>query len=275
MKIINGKEIANKILDRLEPDILELRKKGIIPTLAVILVGDDQSSEIYVKNKRKIFEEMGLGFKLFAFEKFDQEKVADLINKLNDDPKIQGILVQSPIPGTGDQKAILSLVDSSKDVDCLNPKNISEMHSPVLKAILRVVREMKIDIKKSKIVIVGKGELIGKPFSKILKEKKAKFQVVDKDTKNKKQILGEADLVISAVGQPGVLKIVDLKNGVSLIDAGGGIKAGKTVGDFIWQGQNIFREVSKVPGGIGPITIAFLVENLLILAKQQVSEKRL
>lgn len=268
--IIDGKELAKEIRLSLKEKV---EKEGISPKLAVILCGDDEASKVYVRNKSRACEEVGIEFteyKLSAETK--QEELISLIDKLNGDNEIDGILLQSPLPRGLDIQEAFNRIDSAKDVDGFNPYNVGKLTigqdgfvpcTPY--GIMKMFEKYNIDLEGKKAVIVGRSNIVGKPMAQCLLSKNATVTICHSRTKDLAKEVREADIVIAAIGRRGVITADMIKDGAVVIDVGmNRNEEGKLCGDID------FEEVSKkasyitpVPGGVGPMTIAMLMNNVV------------
>ncbi|MFZ2193796.1 MAG: bifunctional methylenetetrahydrofolate dehydrogenase/methenyltetrahydrofolate cyclohydrolase FolD [Candidatus Moraniibacteriota bacterium] len=278
-KIIDGKKIANEIKAELKAEVLDLKEKGIIPGLAVIIVGNDESSKIYVKNKNKACEEIGIYSEIHQVEeKILEEDLLTLIEKLNIDEKIHGILVQLPLPEHINKEKVILAIDPKKDVDCFHPENIGkiflgqETFLPCTPSgILELLNKSEVDVSGKKVVIVGRSNIVGKPLALMLINAGATVTICNSKTKNLKEECLSADILISATGRPRLITSDMLKQGVAVVDVGiNRLKNGKIVGDVDFE--NALEKVSlitPVPGGVGPMTIAMLLKNTIKAVKMQ------
>lgn len=259
--ILDGKLVAQKIYERLEKEIGGLKNKNIQPFLAVILVGEDPASLLYVRKKEERVKQLGIGFKLYHFPAIASEsEVLELIGKLNQDNKIHGIVVQLPLPKNFNTAKILKSIDPKKDIE-----NVS----PAASAILEILHHYNIDFENKKIVLVGHGKLVGQPLHKMLAARAISPLVCDANTYNLKPITLSADIIISGVGEPGLIKADMISEKTIIIDAGTAESSGKTAGDVSPAAYKIAKSYSPVPGGVGPVTVACLFKNLIEAAKSQ------
>ena len=277
--IIDGKELARKTREKLKIDCDRLKSDGIIPKLAVIMVGDDTASQIYVKNKSKACKEIGIEFEeYFLGAEIKQEELIKLIQKLNMDKSINGILLQSPIPSNLDINEAFKTILPEKDVDGFNPVNVGKLclNQDTFVActpygIMKMFEEYRIEISGKNVTILGRSNIGGKPLIQCCLNKNATVTVCHSRTKDLKEHTKNADIVISAIGKPKFITADMLKDGVIVIDVGiNRDENGKIVGDVN------FDDVSKkasyitpVPGGVGPMTIAMLMNNVIKAAKSQ------
>ena len=236
MIILDGKKLSEKILKKLKA---EIKRKRLKLKLSIVLVGDDSDSKIFIRQKKKACERVGIDFELFKFSsKISNSELKKEIKKIIQDPNIKNIVVQLPLPKGLNAEEVLNLIPKEKD---------AEIISPVVCAVDRILKEYKISLKNKKIVLIGKGRLVGRPLSVWLRKQNMKFSNIDK--------IKNADIVISGVGKPNLIKGEMVKKGVVVIDIGADVD---------------FKSVSKkasyitpVPGGVGPVTVACLLQNLI------------
>ena len=279
MKIIDGKLISKEIRKNIKKDIDALKLKNIIPGLAIILVGNDPASEIYVRNKIKACDELGINTLLYRFKEDNNEReVIELIKDLNCDDQIHGILVQSPLPSTFDEDKIISYVEKEKDVDGFGTFNLGALLSNQEKivaatplGILKMLEYENIDIEGKHVVVVGASLIVGRPMATLLLNRGATVTIAHSKTKNLKEITKQADILIVAIGQAKFITDEYVKDGAVVIDVGTNRVDGKLYGDVD------FDKVSKkasyitpVPGGVGPMTITMLISNVVEQAKGKV-----
>lgn len=277
MKILDGKKIAGEIKAELKIEVLELKEKGIVPGLAVIIVGNDNASKIYVKNKKLACEEIGINSKVFELEeKTSQEKLLELIQKLNADEKVHGILVQLPLPIHIDSEKIILAIDPRKDVDCFHSENIGKLFLnlpgflPCTPAgILEIFERYDINISGKDVVIIGKSNIVGKPLALMLMNKEATLTICHEKTKNLKEKCLEADVIITATGQAGLITADMIKRDVVIVDIGiHRNEDGRILGDVNFsEVAKLVSAITPVPGGVGPMTIAMLLKNTIKSAK--------
>ena len=273
MELIDGKKLAKKIREKLKTSCEELKKKGINPKLAVIMVGDDKASQVYVKNKSKVCDEIGIEFEEFILDKdIKQKELIKLIEKLNQDDNIHGILLQSPIPEHLDINEAFKTINPKKDVDGFNPVNIGKLClnqdtfvSCTPYGVMKMFEEYNIDLTGKNVTILGRSNIVGKPLIQCCLNKNATVTVCHSKTKNLKEHTQNADIVISAIGKPKFVTEDMIKEGAVVIDIG--INRGE---DGKLTGDVDFEKVSKkasyitpVPGGVGPMTIAMLMNNVI------------
>lgn len=279
MELINGKELAKKIRGELKLEVDNLRKNGIIPKLAVIMVGDDKASEVYVRNKSKACNEVGIEFEEFLLKSnIKQEELIDLIKKLNNRKDVHGILLQSPIPEHLNIREAFDTIDYRKDVDGFNPVNIGKLAigedafvSCTPYGVIKMLEEYNIEIEGKRAVVIGRSNIVGKPLIQCLLNKNATVTICHSKTKNIAEITKEADILIAALGKPKFVKENMVKENAVVIDVGiNRNEEGKLVGDVDFE--NVSKKASyitPVPGGVGPMTIAMLMNNVVKATKKQ------
>ncbi|OLD33185.1 MAG: bifunctional 5,10-methylene-tetrahydrofolate dehydrogenase/5,10-methylene-tetrahydrofolate cyclohydrolase [Thaumarchaeota archaeon 13_1_40CM_2_39_13_2] len=274
---IDGTLVANSVKDIVREAVSELKKESIEPCLATILVGDDPASAIYVKNKQKACTEVGITTKDHKLpSSFSQKEMNVLIDLLNRDNSVHGILVQIPLPGQLNEFAITSRISPVKDVDCLTPFNIGLLVSnrAILKpctpsGIIELFDYYKIDLAGKNAVIVNRSNLVGKPLYNLMLERDATVTTCHSKTRNLKEHCQRADIVITAIGDRSkfVLTADMIKDGAIVIDVGTTRLDGRLVGDVDYE--NVIKKasyVTPVPGGVGPMTIAMLLKNTVTAA---------
>ena len=276
MKIINGRKIAKTVLEGLKSQVQEL---DFQPVFCDVLVGDDFASKKYVKMKAKKAEELGLVFQGADFpESISTQDLVEEIQKLNNVKNMCGIIVQLPLPEHIDARSVLDAIDPKLDVDALGSASAEKFYEkgegfvlPTAKACLHILKEIEKEtggLKEKSIVVLGQGELVGRPVSKLLEIKGYKQTPVDTKTQDQESILRNADVIISGIGVPGFIKGEMLKGGVVLIDAGTSEQNGSLSGDVDMDSVgDLASFVSPVPGGVGPLTIAMLFQNVLEVAR--------
>lgn len=277
--IIDGKELAKKTRESLKLDCESLRKNGIIPKLAVIMVGDNPASKVYVKNKSKACSEVGIEYEEYILnDDINQEELITLIEKLNNRNDINGILLQSPIPNHLDINEAFRTISYKKDVDGFNPVNVGKLTlgqdtfvSCTPYGVMRMFEEYNIDIEGKNVVILGRSNIVGKPLIQCCLNKNATVTVCHSRTKELKEYTKRADVVIVAIGKSKFLTEDMVKDGVVVIDVG--INRGednKLTGDVDFENvKNKASYITPVPGGVGPMTIAMLMNNVIKAAKEQ------
>lgn len=276
MVIIDGKALSKKIRGQVKEEVEILDKKGIKPKLAVIMVGEDPASKVYVRNKSKACNEAGIEYEEFILnENIEMDELLSLIESLNNRKDIHGILLQSPIPKHLDIDKAFEAIDYRKDVDGFHPINIGKLAlnkqtfiSCTPHGVMKMLEEYEIELKGANVVILGRSNIVGKPLAQCLLNKDATVTICHSKTKNIEEITRNADILISAIGKPKFVTANMVKEGAVVIDVGINRLETGIVGDVD------FEEVSKkasyitpVPGGVGPMTIAMLLNNVVIAAK--------
>lgn len=279
MKILRGKKIARKIKDKLKQEVAKMDKP---PVLAVVLVGDDSVSKVYIKIKEKVCREIGVGFKSYQLPaNSSQTKILQLIEKLNKDEKTTAIIIQLPLPKHLDTKKIINAVSPKKDADCLNEQ--SESRTPTVAAIMEIFNEYKIDLKNKNICLVGYGRLVGKPLTKELEKIGIAPDICNSKTKNLAQHTKKADILISATGVPHLIRKEMIKKDAVIIDAGTSVekisnskrsvisvKQKSVVGDVDFETvKHKTSYITPPVGGVGAVTVAKLMENVIKLIKKE------
>ncbi|GMR18991.1 MAG: bifunctional methylenetetrahydrofolate dehydrogenase/methenyltetrahydrofolate cyclohydrolase FolD [Patescibacteria group bacterium] len=254
--LIDGKKIAAQIETRLAK---EIRRRKAKPNLAVVLVGNDPASQVYVRKKGEAAARVGIGFTLYEITQLSQKRVLTLIEKLNSDPKVSGIIVQLPLPDELNEGRIISRISSDKDVDGLTPQ--SPFTPAAAGAVLEVLRRQKVEIAGSNAVVVGRGKVAGLPIASALLKNDATVTVAHSKTKDLSVFTSQADILVSAVGRACLIKPSMVKKGAAVIDVGISRAGKKLAGDVDPAVEAKARFMTPVPGGIGPLTVAILLEN--------------
>ena len=278
-EIINGKELAKNIRLELKNEVSKLKEKGIIPKLAVIMVGDDKASKVYVKNKSKACEEIGIEYEEFLLdENISMEELLNLIEKLNNRKDINGILLQSPIPKNLNIDEAFNKIDYKKDVDGFNPVNVGKLVigqdsfiSCTPYGVIKMLENYNIPIEGKNVVIIGRSNIVGKPLMQCLLKKNATVTICHSKTKNISEITKKADILIAALGKAKFVTKEMVKDGAVVIDVGiNRDESGKLVGDVDFEeAEKIASFITPVPGGVGPMTIAMLMSNVVKACKEQ------
>ena len=283
MVLLDGKILSAKIKEEVKVEVTQIvKEKNITPGLAVILVGNDAASATYVASKAKACKDAGIYSVVHEMpESITQEELLDTINMMNNNPKLDGILVQLPLPKHIDTTTVLEAINPLKDVDGFHPYNVGRMVSNLdsfLSAtpfgVMRMFEEHNIELSGKDVVVIGSSDIVGKPMASLLINKKATVTVCNSRTKDLKAHTSKADIVIIAVGVPYLLKEDMVKDGAVVIDVGiNRLDTGKLVGDADFEGlKNKCSFLTPVPGGVGPMTIAMLLKNTIKAAKLR--EKR-
>ena len=278
MVLLDGKILSAKIKEEVKVEVTQIvKEKNITPGLAVILVGNDAASATYVASKAKACKDAGIYSVVHEMpESITQEELLETINMMNNNPKLDGILVQLPLPKHIDTTTVLEAINPLKDVDGFHPYNVGRMVSNLdsfLPAtpfgVMRMFEEHNIELSGKDVVVIGSSDIVGKPMASLLINKKATVTVCNSRTKDLKAHTSKADIVIIAVGVPYLLKEDMVKDGAVVIDVGiNRLDTGKLVGDADFEGlKNKCSFLTPVPGGVGPMTIAMLLKNTIKAAK--------
>ena len=270
-RIIDGKKTALKIKEELKSQVKALKEKGKETGLAVIIAGDNSASRIYVDNKKKDCEYIGINSYEYALsENATQKEVLELIDKLNNDEKIDGMIVQLPLPSHIDEQAVINRISPEKDVDAFHPENVGRImigkygFLPCTPAgIMELLKEENIETKGKNAVVIGRSNIVGKPMALLLINKDATVTVCHSKTQNIAEITKEADILVVAVGKANFVTKDMVKDGAVVIDVGmNRDENGKLCGDVDYEGvSEVCSYITPVPGGVGPMTRAILMKN--------------
>ena len=276
-KILNGKEVSARIKVELKTETENLKKKGIDAGLAVIIVGDDPASRVYVNNKKKACEEIGIYSEEYALDKdTSEEELLKLIDELNAKPEISGILVQLPLPRGINEESVINRINPQKDVDAFHPVNVGKIMTgnfdflPCTPAgVMELIKESGIDVDGKECVIVGRSNIVGKPMSMLLLHKNGTVTICHSHTENLAEKTKNADILVAAVGKPNFITGDMIKEGAGVIDVGiNRMPDKKLVGDVEFESASKKASaITPVPGGVGPMTIAMLMKNTLKAAE--------
>ncbi len=277
-KLINGKEISAAVKSRVANEVIELKKKGVTPGLAVIIVGEDPASQVYVRNKELACETVGFySRKIELPESTTEEELLAVIEELNADDKINGILCQLPLPRHLDEKTVINSISYEKDVDAFHPVNVGKImigdfdFLPCTPAgVMEMLKYEGIDPAGKHAVVIGRSNIVGKPMAMLLLHSNATVTVCHSKTQNLKEICREADILVAAVGRANFVTADMVKEGAVVIDVGMNRLDGKLCGDVDFAAcEPKCSAITPVPGGVGPMTIATLMQNTLTAAKRQ------
>lgn len=271
--IIDGKTISAQIKDELKEKAAKKRKAGVNVTLAVIQVGDDPASSVYVRNKKKGCEYIGIGSESYELpEQTSQEELLKLIDELNHKEEINGILVQLPLPPHIDEDTIIKAIDPKKDVDGFHPQNVGALCigqpgfvSCTPAGIIQLLKRSQIAIEGKECVVLGRSNIVGKPMAILLLRENATVTIAHSRTKNLKEVTKRADILIVAIGRPRMITADYIKEGAVVIDVGiNRDENGKLCGDVDFESvEPVCNAITPVPGGVGPMTIAMLLNNCM------------
>ena len=270
-KLLLGKEVSARIKGELRTEVEELKKQGINPGLAVIIVGEDPASQVYVRNKERACEECGIYSEKYALpEETTEAELLKLIDELNHKESISGILVQLPVPKHIDEKAVINAIDPKKDVDAFHPVNVGKImvgdydFVPCTPAgVMELIKESGIDVAGKECVIVGRSNIVGKPQAMLLLHQNGTVTICHSRTQNLAEKTKKADILVAAVGMPEFIKGDMIKEGAVVIDVGiNRVAPKKLVGDVEFEtAEKKAAAITPVPGGVGPMTIAMLMKN--------------
>lgn len=270
-KLLMGKEVSARIKAELKTEVEELKSQGINPGLAVIIVGEDPASQVYVRNKERACGECGIYSEKYALpEETTQEELLKLIDTLNNKDSISGILVQLPVPKHIDEKTIINAIAPSKDVDAFHPVNVGKImvgnydFVPCTPAgVMELIKESGIDVCGKECVIVGRSNIVGKPQAMLLLHENGTVTICHSKTKDLKEKTKNADILVAAVGIPNFITGDMIKEGAVVIDVGiNRLENKKLCGDVEFDSaEKVAGAITPVPGGVGPMTIAMLMKN--------------
>lgn len=279
MNIIDGKAVSKKVKEDVKAACEQLKAKGVTPGLAVIIVGDDSASQVYVHNKEVACETCGFYSAKYALPaETTQEELNALIDKLNKDDKINGILCQLPLPSHLDDKEVINRIDPLKDVDAFHPVNVGAImigdynYLPCTPAgVMELIHSTGVDVSGKKAVVMGRSNIVGKPMAMLLLHENATVEITHSRTQNLADITKEADILVAAIGKAKFVKADMVKDGAVVIDVGmNRDENGKLCGDVDFENvKDKCSYITPVPGGVGPMTIAMLMKNTLTAAKIQ------
>ena len=284
MKILDGKAVSLKVKESVKVRAEELKKFGIEPTLAVILVGEDKASQTYVRAKEKACNEYGIKSVAHRLsENITQAELLALINVLNLDDSIHGILVQLPLPKHIDTNTVLATIDPAKDVDGFHAVNVGKLVSgldgfvpctPL--GVMEILKEYDIEVAGLNAVVIGRSNIVGKPMANLLLNASATVTITHSKTKNLKEICKNADLIVAAIGKPFFLKADMVKDGAVVVDVGiNRLDDGRLVGDVDFdEVAPKCSYITPVPGGVGPMTIAMLLNNTILAAQAKITSHK-
>lgn len=278
-KTLDGKQIAKDYRQGLQNQVEALKEKGFTPKLSVILVGNDGASQSYVRSKKKAAEKIGMISEIVHLEETaTEEEVLNELNRLNNDDSVSGILVQVPLPKQVSEQKILEAINPDKDVDGFHPINIGKLYideqtfvpcTPL--GIMEILKHADIDLEGKNAVVIGRSHIVGQPVSKLLLQKNASVTILHSRSKDMASYLKDADVIVSAVGKPGLVTKDVVKEGAVIIDVGNTPdEDGKLKGDVDYDAvKEIAGAITPVPGGVGPLTITMVLNNTLLAEKMR------
>lgn len=274
--ILDGKLVSQRIKDDLRETVAELGKKGVSVGLTVIIVGDDPASRVYVNSKKKACEALGISSQEFALPADTAEaELLSLIEKLNKDDSVNGILVQLPLPKHINEETVINAIDPKKDVDAFHPQNVGKImignydFLPCTPAgVMELIKESGIDVTGKECVVLGRSNIVGKPQAMLLLHQNGTVTVCHSRTQNLKEVTKRADILVAAIGKPNFVTADMVKEGAVVIDVGINRMPDKTLcGDVDFEAvSKVASAITPVPGGVGPMTIAMLMKNTVTAA---------
>lgn len=270
-QILSGKAVSQRIKDELKDEVAKLKEQGINPGLAVVIVGDDPASRVYVNSKKKACEELGILSEEYALPaETTEDELIQLVNTLNEKQSISGILVQLPLPKHINEEAVINAIVPNKDVDAFHPVNVGKImvgnydFLPCTPAgVMELIAESGIDVSGKECVVVGRSNIVGKPQAMLLLHKNGTVTICHSKTKDLKEKTKNADILVAAVGIPQMITGDMIKEGAVVIDVGiNRLENKKLVGDVDFESaEKVAGAITPVPGGVGPMTIAMLMKN--------------
>lgn len=276
--IISGKQVSDEIRGFLAEEVKELASKGVVPGLAVVLVGEDPASQVYVRNKEKACHDLGYYSEVHRLsETTTQEDLLTLVEKLNQQDNINGILVQLPLPGHIEEKAVINAISVEKDVDGFHPVNVGNLVIgddsllPCTPAgVIELIKRAGIEMSGKHAVVIGRSNIVGKPVSLLLQRENATVTMCHSRTANMAEIARQGDILVVAIGRANFIDASYVKPGAVVIDVGmNRLANGKLAGDVDFESvKEVSGPITPVPGGVGPMTITMLMQNTLIAAKR-------
>jgi methylenetetrahydrofolate dehydrogenase (NADP+)/methenyltetrahydrofolate cyclohydrolase len=272
-KIIDGKSISKQVKDEVKEQVSKLAQEGVTVTLAVIQVGADPASSVYVRNKKKACEAVGIGSESYELpEETTQEELLKLIDTLNERPEVDGILVQLPLPGHINEQIVLDRIVPGKDVDGFHPQNVGCLSigkpgfvSCTPAGVIQLLKRSGIEIAGKECVVIGRSNIVGKPMAMLLLKENGTVTVTHSRTKDLPSVTRRADILVVAIGKPKMITADYVKEGAVVIDVGiHRMEDGKLCGDVDFASvEPVASAITPVPGGVGPMTIAMLMHNCL------------
>lgn len=278
-KILDGKQIAKEYRQGLQVQVEALKERGFTPKLSVILVGNDGASQSYVKSKKKAAEKIGMISEIVHLDKStSEEDVLKELDRLNNDDSVSGILVQVPLPKQVSEQKVLESINPDKDVDGFHPSNIGKLYideqtfvpcTPL--GIMEILKHADINLEGKHAVVIGRSHIVGQPVSKLLLQQNATVTILHSRSKEMSKHLKDADVIVSAVGKPGLVTKDVVKEGAVIVDVGNTPdENGKLKGDVEYEEvKEIAGAITPVPGGVGPLTITMVLNNTLIAEKMR------
>lgn len=276
-KVLDGKKIAADYRANLAQEVEQLKAQGVTPNLTVILVGNDGASQSYVNNKKKSAEKIGMSSSIIHLDESTTEAaLLEEIDKLNNDDNVHGILVQVPLPKQIDETKVLEKIAPEKDVDGFNPINIGRLYAGVETyipctplGIMEILKHADIDLEGKDVAVIGRSHIVGQPVAKLLTDANATVTLLHSRSKDIGDVLKRSDVIVSAVGKPGLVTKDVVKQGAVIVDVGNTVVDGKLTGDVVYdEVSEVAGAITPVPGGVGPLTITMVLNNTLLAAKR-------
>lgn len=279
--ILDGRKVSDSLLDEVKADVEELKAAGTNVKLVVVVVGEDPASVVYVRNKERACAKTGIEFERIAYpESVTQEELIAKIEELNADPSVTGMIVQAPLPRHISEPLVVRAINPYKDVDGFHAYNVGKMFlnkdfedmAPCTpKGMIRILDDYKVDLRGKKAVVIGRSNVVGKPIGIMLLNRDATVTICHRYTENLAEYTRDADLIVVAVGKPNLLTADMVKDGVIVLDVGiNRLEDGSLVGDTDFDGVSKKASmITPVPGGVGPMTVACLLQNTVTAAKKQ------
>lgn len=277
-QLLDGKLLAQKRAGKLKEKVKDLKKRGLNPLFCVINIGDDPSSQLYLKTKKKRAAEVGIEQQVYQLAQNEtQNNLLTLIDRLNKDEKVCGIMIQLPVPDQINLNEALEHISPSKDVDCLTPSNVGRLwrgdhfvEPATAHGILALLDYYQIDLRGQNVVIIGRSSIVGKPLAALMLERDATVSILHTKTKHLDEYTRKADILVSAAGQAGLITADMVKDDAVVIDVGINRQNGKTIGDVDFAGVlSKAKYITPVPGGIGPLTVESLMEQVVALTRRK------
>lgn len=277
-QLLDGKLLAQKRAGKLKEKVKDLKKSGLNPLFCVINIGDDPSSQLYLKTKKKRAAEVGIEQQVYQLAQNEsQNNLLTLIDRLNKDEKVCGIMIQLPVPDQINLNEALEHISPSKDVDCLTPSNVGRLwrgdhfvEPATAHGILALLDYYQIDLRGQNVVIIGRSSIVGKPLAALMLERDATVSILHTKTKHLDEYTRKADILVSAAGQAGLITADMVKDDAVVIDVGINRQNGKTIGDVDFAGVlPKAKYITPVPGGIGPLTVESLMEQVVVLTRRK------
>lgn len=276
-QLLDGRLVASKKAEKLKETVKLLKSENIFPKFCIINIGDDPASKIYLKSKKKLADQLGIEQVNYQFSKHEnQEKVLDLIQKLNLDNSVYGIMVQLPVPDNYDAIKLLNAIDPNKDVDAISKANIGALwigkhfvEPATAIGIIELLNYYQIGMSGKNFVIIGRSNIVGKPLAALALENNATVSILHSSTKDLSKYTNQADIVVCAAGQPNILTADMVKQGAVVVDVGINRVNGKLTGDVDFDNvKKVASWITPVPGGVGPLTVEQLMEQVVKLTRR-------